>query len=515
MLVGLGGGRFANPVAIQTSSPAEVVRVGDFNNDGIPDLAVLTSDGVSIYLGNGHGGFAAPVTYDAGPEPSGLTVADVNHDGNLDLLVGNAYGDVLVLLGAGNGTFEPYREANQSIELAVADLSGNGSKDVIYADQGLDRVVVDYGTGNSAVLADQSTGLLDPGAVALADLNGDGIPDLIVANSGSNNVLIYPGLGNGQFGPAVNDGNGYFVGTDPVGITVADLTGAPAGPGDRRQRIQRGRRFCSTNPSRMRDLVSAGPRLNSGGIGPVSTIVGNFTGDANPDLLVTNSESNDVTLLPGVGQGFFNDQQPRIYSVGADPIASFVGNFDGKTDLVTVNSGSNNLSLVSGFEGSAPVTSVLASGGVEPDAAFAFESNVGFDDLVVANGGDGAFALFEGSTSGLALTSTQLEPDVPSPTDLAFSALTGGQIEFYAVSAGHESRHLGEFFPSNRGPHRGESLPACRGAVPIATGSHGRDCQRRRPTRAAQRNIAGAGRQSADADDHVARKRPRLRVGRC
>ena len=67
------------------------------------------------------------------------------------------------------------------------------------------------------------------------------------------------------------------------------------------------------------------------------------------------------------------------------------------------------------------------------------KSNVGFDDLVVANGGDGAFALFEGSTSGLALTSTQLEPDVPSPTDLAFSALTGGQIEFYAVSAGHES----------------------------------------------------------------------------
>ncbi len=79
--------------------------------------------------------------------------------------------------------------------------------------------------GNSAVLANQSTGLLDPGAVALADLNGDGIPDLIVANSGSNNVLIYPGLGNGQFGPAINDANGYFVGTNPVGITVANLTG--------------------------------------------------------------------------------------------------------------------------------------------------------------------------------------------------------------------------------------------------------------------------------------------------
>ena len=442
VLVGLGGGRFANPIAIQTSGPAEVVRVGDFNNDGIPDLAVLTPDGVSIYLGNGHGGFDAPITYDAGPEPSGLTVADVNHDGNLDLLVGNAYGDVLVLLGTGNGTFEPYREANQSIELAVADLSGNGSKDVIYADQALDRVVVDYGTGNSAVLADQSTGLLEPGAVALADLNGDGIPDLIVANSGSNNVLIYPGLGNGQFGPAVNDGNGYFVGTDPVGITVADLTGTLpdlviADKGSNEVSIL-------LNQSQPGGTISfsAGPRLNTGGSGPVSTIVGNFTKGPYPDLLVTNSGSNDVTLLPGVGQGFFNDQQPRTYYVGTDPVTSFVGNFDGKTDLVTVNPGSNDLTLVSNFEAASPITSTFSSGGVEPDAAFAFESTIGFDDLVVGNGGDGTLALFEGSTNGLSMFSTEVEADLPSPTDLAFSALTGGEVEFYAVTAGRESATL-------------------------------------------------------------------------
>ena len=161
---------------------------------------------MSIYLGNGKGGFLPPATYAVPRNPTGLTIADVNGDGQPDLLVGDPYGDVLVLLGNGNGTFAPYRNADQAVVLAVADLTGNGSKDVIYADQGLDRVVVDYGAGNSTVLADQSTGLAVPGAVALADLNGDGIPDLIVANSGSNNVLVYPGLGNGQFGPAVNDG---------------------------------------------------------------------------------------------------------------------------------------------------------------------------------------------------------------------------------------------------------------------------------------------------------------------
>ena len=68
--------------------------------------------------------------------------------------------------------------------------------------------------------------MLAPGAVTMADLNGDGIPDLIVANSGSNNVLIYPGLGNGQFGPALK-AQASSVGTNPVGITVANLNGRP------------------------------------------------------------------------------------------------------------------------------------------------------------------------------------------------------------------------------------------------------------------------------------------------
>ena len=331
--------------------------MGDFTGNGIDDLAVLTTSGVSIYLGNGKGGFLLSHTYPVGPESDGLTLADLTGNGKLDLLVGDAYGDVLVLLGNGDGTFQPYHEADQAIELAVADLTGNGSKDVIYADQGLDRVVVDYGAGESAVLGDQATGLLSPGAVTLADLNGDGIPDLIVANSGSNNVLIYPGLGNGQFGPAVNGGHGYFVGTNPVGITVANLTGAlpdlvVADKGSNQVSIL-------LNQSQPGGAISfdAGPRLNSGGTGPVSTVVGYFTpGSANQDILVSNSGTNNVALLPGVGGGFFNDQNPQTFAVGTNPGPLFVGSFDGKPDLVTVNAGSNDLTLISDFMGSHPVT---------------------------------------------------------------------------------------------------------------------------------------------------------------
>jgi len=440
VLTGLGGGRFANPVALLTQGPAQVVRIADFTGNGIDDLATLTSAGVSIYLGNGSGGFLPPAPpYPVPPESDGLTVTDLTGSGKLDLLVGDAYGDVLVLLGNGDGTFEPYHDSNQQVELAVANLTGKGSKDIIYADQSLDRVVVDYGGGNSKPIATQSQGLLDPGAVQLANLAGpDYPPDLIVANSGSNNVLIYPGLGNGQFGPAINGGHGYFVGTNPVGITVAKLTGAlpdlvVADKGSNQVSIL-------VNNSQGGDIsFSAGPRLDSGGYGPVSTVVGNFSGGPYPDILVTNSASNDVALLQGVGGGFFNDTSLQKFPVGNDPGPTFVGPFNGQTDLLTVNSGSNDLTLVSGFEDSNAVTSTIASGGVDPATAFDFTGPGGFEDLVVGNSGDGALALFEGGTTGLTLTSTEVVANLPDPTALAFSALSGGQLQFYAATAGREA----------------------------------------------------------------------------
>jgi hypothetical protein len=444
ILAGLGQGRFANPVSMPTQDPAQAVCIADFNGDGLGDLAILTAAGVTVYLGNPQGGFSCPTTYAVAPDSTGLTVADI--DGHLDLLVGDSYGDVLVLVGEGNGKFQTYQQVDQSVELAVADLTGNGSEDVIYANQDLDQVTVDYGVERSTVLADQATGLLDPGAVQLAYLAGpDAPPDLIVANSGGNDVLIYPGLGdglgNGQFGPEINGGHGYFVGTDPVGITVADLTGdlpdlVVADEGSDQVSIL-------FNQSKAGGPISftTGPRLNSGGSGPVSTVVENSTSPF-PDILVTNSGSNDVALLPGVGQGFFNDQGPRIYSVGSDPVTSFVGNFNGQSDLLTVDAGSNDLTLISDFSGPNPTTTAIASGGLNPVTAFEFNSGNGFEDLVVGNSGDATLALFQGGPGGLNLFSTEDAPSLPDLTSLAFLAVTAGQVQFLAATAGVEPAQL-------------------------------------------------------------------------
>lgn len=89
---------------------AEFVVSGDFNNDGIPDLAVLASTNsgsVAIYLGKGDGTFQSGVDYNVGTYPFSMAVGDVNGDGKLDLIVPN-YSDntVSILLGNGDGTFQ-------------------------------------------------------------------------------------------------------------------------------------------------------------------------------------------------------------------------------------------------------------------------------------------------------------------------------------------------------------------------------------------------------------------------
>lgn len=115
------------------------VAVGDFNGDGIPDLAVVNGFsgplpggvvGVSVFLGNGDGSFQPRVTYALPGFANSVALGDFNHDGHIDLAIAGVKG-VSVLLGNGDGTFQnavQYSSGSYfSNAVAVGDFNGDGN----------------------------------------------------------------------------------------------------------------------------------------------------------------------------------------------------------------------------------------------------------------------------------------------------------------------------------------------------------------------------------------------------
>jgi hypothetical protein len=472
---------FSNPVVDGNISLPTLFALGQFNDDNgngrsdaqdFADLAILSpetiwspeDDSLAIYLGDVTSGFVQKINLDraeepipllAGRQPTGITVADVNGDGFSDLLVGDAAGDILTLLGNGDGTFQPVQQiAGRNASLAVDRLGENGQNAFVIGDQAGNRVAVQQSISSAAsIFRDQQDGILAPGAVQLADLNGDGIPDLVVANSGGNDVLVYPGTGDGRFGAA----QVFFTGTDPAGVTVADLNGdripdlivADRGSNDVDVLFGQGQGTAWT--------LTPGPRLASGGSGPVSTTVADVNGDGLPDLLVTNHLSNSIALLPGVGSGFFNDTSPIIFPTGAGPVQSIVGSFDGRPDLLSVNASANSLSLFPGVDPAARQD--ILSGGLDPVAAVASDINGdGFSDLIIANNDDGLITLLLGGIDGLSLTPTSVDGELPPhPSDLALAALGDDAVTLYATNSGEDqvvqfTLELGLAIPPSNGP---------------------------------------------------------------
>jgi len=435
VLFGKPSGGFVDPVSFHTASGPAEVRAADLNGDQHLDLAILneTAGTVSIFLGNGNGDFEGSFATDAGDSPNGLTIVDVNGDEHFDLLMGNEYGDLLTLLGNGDGTFRPFQDEapseNPRVTLAVIDFNGDGVDDLILASQTLDQVSVQLGgTGERILVGNQDNGLEDPSAVEVADLDGDGRPDILVANRGGNDLLVYLATGDGRFAT----GRSFPVGTNPASLAVRDVNDddlpdivvANEGSND-----------LSVLLGDEQSLLRPGVRLQAG-LGPVASEIGDFDGDGTADLMVANSSDDNVFLLAGLGSGFFDDLDPTVLPAGSSPMDLHVGHFDANPglDLITLNYLSNDVTFFSSFD--LGLSSTFSAGGIGPlDGAIGDLNYDSFDDLIIANNGDGSLSLLWGGAGGFGSPQTILDGLPFAPTALELLAADAGVVDLVVTFA--------------------------------------------------------------------------------
>ena len=207
-LPGRGDGTFGT--AIDRTVFTDVfasLAVGDFNGDGIPDVATIgfspTAAGrfLHIYINNGSGTFRDPVDTPLGFQALGIAVADFNHDGKMDVVVGRnnnfVIGNVAVFLGNGDGTFRNSANFTASGSVATGDFNHDGIMDFV--------ALPDLFLGNGDGTFRQLSGVFSNSAVFnsaagfphVADMNGDDLPDVVVA--GNDRLWIFLNNGDGTF----------------------------------------------------------------------------------------------------------------------------------------------------------------------------------------------------------------------------------------------------------------------------------------------------------------------------
>jgi hypothetical protein len=161
-----------------------------------------TKGAVAVLLGNGDGTFQAAIEYlSGGAYPYSLKVADLNGDGKLDVIAANSdSGNVGVLLGNGNGTFQKavtYSSGEtirvvQISSVAVADVNGDGHPDLLLTtgsagadgnNPGEVALLLGNGDGTFQGAVNYPSGGYQLRGVAVGDVNGDGRPDVLLANS--------------------------------------------------------------------------------------------------------------------------------------------------------------------------------------------------------------------------------------------------------------------------------------------------------------------------------------------
>ncbi len=450
----------AHVVQYPVPNGAATVATADFNGDGRPDLAVVytgsfnstgeTAGGVAILLGNGDGTFQPAVSYPAGANSLHAAIGDFNADGKLDIAVTADSGSVTILLGNGDGTFRTGSTITAGLgvgpaAVVAADLNNDGKIDLVTSNEdGTISVLLGNGDGSFQSPRNIRAGA-DCAYLAFGDFNKDGKLDLALNDLDASLVIVMLGNGDGTFGAP----SSYNTTNFPTGLIVTDFnhdgnldivtgSGTP------------GILTADYGSGNISVLLGNGDGTFQGGAlyptasRPYSIAAADLNGDGLPDVITANNYSHDLTILLNQGKGTFKAAAPLNLSTSStepNPTAVTLAdlNGDGKMDAAfALSSGSAGVAFGKGdgtFQ--TPVYYPTQAGSlliVTGDL-----NGDGKPDLAVANGpqsGAGSISILLGAGGGTFGAATNLTT-ANNTNGLSLSDLNGdGKLDMVVLNQG-------------------------------------------------------------------------------
>ncbi|CAF1343866.1 unnamed protein product [Adineta steineri] len=348
------------PTDLYATSGIEVnhVAAGDFNGDGLSDLAVCIFNritAVDVFFGNPNGTFGRRMSYPVVNKnnPGWLAVADFNNDDHQDIFVMNTKGlgtsiSVGILFGNSNGTFGVmiilpgvFFNGKSTCNIA-SDLNSDGHMDIVFAKSSNPcSIAILLGYGNGTFAAETIISIGNNGCylnIAIADFNDDDHQDIAIISEIDFYVVILVGHGNGSFKSPMTFSTGIY--SFPSSIDVSDFNGdgyldivvANQGNYNIGVFLGKGDGNFRTQITTMTEHTTLVSRI----------VVGDFNGDGKMDVAciwesdssVLSSYATFVTVLVGYGNGSFGQQMIFPTELAAvDYLITNDFNGDGRLDL--------------------------------------------------------------------------------------------------------------------------------------------------------------------------------------
>ena len=468
---GNGNGNFTYKGSYQTGLNPGCLAIKDIDGDGKSDLIVgnLSNSGtpnISLMLGMGDGTFSAQKTYAVASGASRIAVTDINRDGCNDVVVVNTdYNAVSVLLGDGYGnlsSYKTYATGYQPQDIAVSDFDLDGIPDIITSNKSTaESLTLLVGVGDGSFKSKQAiaTGLMYARSLASADLNGDNKPDLIVTQYGqatpydkgyvdiffntTNSAPIITSLAAASTpenisvatvayaaiatDPDANTTLTYSIsgGADAALFSINSMTGAVTfktspnfeGPIDAGSNnvydvvVQASDGSLTATQAVSITVTNVDEPLPKSVFGSAVTysaganadfiVNADFNGDGVQDLLALNAGVNNASILLGNGNGTFQSQS--TVATGLFPTSASVGDFngDGKKDVAITNGNAGNVSILLGNGNGTFQTASTFTVGTGPYSIVSGDFNQDQKtDLIVVNSTSNSITFLTGLGSG-------------------------------------------------------------------------------------------------------------------